>query len=70
MKEPKKWKMALLVWLVIYPTISTISIVLGGWLGQLPILARTFVLTIILVPFMIFVAMPQITKLFKNWLTK
>lgn len=70
MKEPKKWKMALLVWLIIYPTISTISIVLGDWLSKLPILLRTLILTIILVPFMIFVAMPQITKLFKNWLVK
>lgn len=70
MKEPKKWKMALLVWLIIYPTISAISIVLGDWLSKLPILLRTLILTIILVPFMIFVAMPQITKLFKNWLVK
>jgi antibiotic biosynthesis monooxygenase (ABM) superfamily enzyme len=70
MKQPKKWKMALLVWLVIYPTISCISLLLGSWLIQLPILLRTFVMSIILVPFMIYVAMPQLTKLFTNWLTK
>jgi antibiotic biosynthesis monooxygenase (ABM) superfamily enzyme len=70
MKEPKKWKMALLVWLVIYPTISTITLLLGGYLIQLPVLIRTFAMSIILVPFMIFVAMPQITKLFNNWLLK
>lgn len=70
MKQPKKWKMAVLVWLVIYPTISLISILLGDWLGQLHVLLRTFVMSIILVPFMIFIAMPQITKLFNKWLTK
>jgi antibiotic biosynthesis monooxygenase (ABM) superfamily enzyme len=70
MKEPKKWKMALLVWIVIYPTITTITLVLGGYLIQLPVLLRTFVMSAILVPFMIFVAMPQITKLFNNWLSK
>jgi antibiotic biosynthesis monooxygenase (ABM) superfamily enzyme len=70
MQKPKKWKMALLVWLVIYPTISLISILFGGWLIQLPVLMRTFVMSIILVPFMIFFAMPKITELFNKWLTK
>lgn len=62
--------MALLVWLVIYPTISVISIVLGPWLVQFPVLVRTFIMSVILVPFMIFIAMPQITIVFKKWLTK
>ena len=70
MKEPKKWKMAVLVWLVIYPSISSISLLLGSWLNELPILMRTFVMSIVLVPFMIFVAMPQITNLFNKWLVK
>jgi uncharacterized protein len=70
MKEPKKWKMALLVALVIYPTISTITILFGDYLINLPVLLRTLIMTSILVPFMIFIAMPQITKLFKNWLSK
>ncbi len=62
--------MALLVWLVIYPTISVISIALGPWLVQFPVLVRTFIMSVILVPFMIFIAMPQITIVFKKWLTK
>lgn len=70
MKPPKKWKMALLVWLVIYPTISVISIVLGPWLVQFHVLLRTFIMSIILVPFMIFLAMPKITIMFNKWLTK
>lgn len=70
MKQPKKWKMALLVWLVIYPTISLISILLGSWLIQFHVLIRTLFMSLILVPFMIFFAMPAITKIFKKWLTK
>ena len=70
MQTPKKWKMALLVWTVIYPTITIISIVLGDWLGQLHILVRTLVMSVLLVPFMIFFAMPQISKLFNKWLIK
>ena len=68
--QPKKWKMALLVWLVIYPTITIITLLLGKWLVQLPVLLRTLVMSIILVPFMIFVAMPQLTKRFGTWLSK
>jgi antibiotic biosynthesis monooxygenase (ABM) superfamily enzyme len=70
MRKPKKWKMAILVWLVIYPTITTITLLLGSYLIQLPVFVRTFVMSVILVPFMIFVALPQITKFFHNWLSK
>jgi antibiotic biosynthesis monooxygenase (ABM) superfamily enzyme len=62
--------MALLVWIVIFPTITIISLVLGDWLGQLHLLLRTFLMSVILVPFMIFFAMPQITKHFQKWLIK
>lgn len=62
--------MAILVWLVIYPTISLISITLGDWLIQFPVLIRTLIMSAILVPFMIFIAMPKITIMFHKWLTK
>jgi antibiotic biosynthesis monooxygenase (ABM) superfamily enzyme len=70
MQQPKKWKMAILVWLIIYPTISIISFLLGGWLIQFPLLIRTLIMSLILVPFMIFVAMPVLNSVFKNWLIK
>jgi antibiotic biosynthesis monooxygenase (ABM) superfamily enzyme len=70
MKQVKKWKMALLVWSIIYPTITAITLLLGSWLITLPVYVRTFVMSAILVPFMIFVAMPFLTKQFNNWLTK
>lgn len=62
--------MALLVWAIIYPTITSITLLVGDYLLGLPVLLRTFVMSAILVPFMIFVAMPFITGLFKNWLSK
>ncbi|TAF32125.1 MAG: hypothetical protein EAZ57_10015 [Cytophagales bacterium] len=70
MQQPKKWKMALLVWAIIYPTISAITLLLGGWLSTLPVLARTFVMSSLLVPFMIFIAMPFLSKQFHSWLIK
>lgn len=62
--------MALLVWMVIYPAITIISILLGDWLGKQHLLIRTFVMSGILVPFMIFFAMPLIIKNFNKWLIK
>ncbi len=70
MKHPKKWKMAILIWLIIYPTISIIQLLIGGWLVQFPILIRTLIMSLLLVPFMVFVARPFLDSAFKNWLIK
>ena len=66
--QPKKWKFAIIVWLAIYPTITTIFIVFGKYLIEIPILLRTLVLTGFLVPFMVYVGLPILTKLFSKWL--
>jgi antibiotic biosynthesis monooxygenase (ABM) superfamily enzyme len=70
MKPPNKFKMALLVWCAIYPTVTTIFFVLGDFLGTLHPLLRTLVVTVILVPLMVFVFLPFIMKRFGKWLTK
>ncbi len=62
--------MALLVWAIIYPTITLISLLFGKALATLPVYGRTFVMSLILVPFMVFFAMPFLSKRFSQWLTK
>ncbi len=66
MNSIKKWKMAILVWTIIYPTITLITLLLGSWLILLPLVFRTFVMSAILVPFMIFIVVPFLTKKFKT----
>ncbi len=70
MKQPNKFKMTLLVWCAIYPTVTFIFFILGDFLANLHPFLKTFVVTIILVPLMVFVFLPFIIKTFKNWLTK
>lgn len=71
MKPPKKWKMAIVIWLAIYPLITTIFALLGKQLVQInPLPLRTLILTIIVVPIMVFILIPALQKLLHNWLTK
>jgi antibiotic biosynthesis monooxygenase (ABM) superfamily enzyme len=70
MKPPKKWKMAIVVWLAIYPLITIVFLLFGKYLVQInPIPLRTLIMTLILVPLMVFLLMPLIQKLLKNWLS-
>ena len=70
MKPPPKWKTAVLIWLAIYPSITTLFLVFGDQLLLLPTPLRTLVLTLILVPLMVFVLLPALQKLFARWLNR
>lgn len=70
MQAAPKYKMAVLIWMAIYPTINLIFFVLGDFLATLPLLIKTLVLTLILVPLMVFVFTPLLTKIFRKWLFK
>ncbi len=54
------------VWIAIYPSIILINYLLGGVLNGLPMAVRTLILTIILVPSMVFILLPLINKIFKK----
>lgn len=46
------------IWLVIYPSITLFLFLFARQLSPLPLYQRTFILTIILVPWMMIVGMP------------
>ncbi len=68
--NPKiKMIMALKIWAVIYPSITVFLFLFGGILSELPLLLRTFILTVSLVPWMVFGGLPlleAILRLFKT----
>jgi len=71
MKTPKKWKMAVLIWIAIYPTITLLFITLGEEFARITFLPlRTFVMTLIVVPLMVFVITPCLQLLMAGWLKK
>ena len=53
------------VWLAIYPSITLISFIFQEQLSVLPLYIRTLLLTLVLVPLMVFILLPAIDKTFR-----
>ncbi|MBS1597346.1 MAG: hypothetical protein JST75_03915 [Bacteroidetes bacterium] len=58
MKSRKKLLASLKTWVVIYPSITLFYFLFGKQLSALPMYQRTFILTISLVPWLMFIGMP------------
>ncbi|HEX6429236.1 MAG TPA: hypothetical protein VF008_16175 [Niastella sp.] len=70
-KPPKKWKMAILIWIAIYPTVTLIAILFGNHFEKInPLPLRTMVSTLIVVPIAVYVIVPALQKVLSNWLTR
>jgi len=65
---PQIHKMAVLTWLVVYPLITVLILILEPLIRGLPVPVRTLFLTLIMVPCMVYVAMPAAKNRFKRWL--
>ena len=70
MKQPPKWKFAILVWIAIYPSITFLTFLIGDSFQNLPLPIKTLIMTGILVPLMIFVLLPLLRGIMGNWLNK
>jgi uncharacterized protein len=68
MIPPPRYKMAIVTWIAIFVLIVIINLLLGGFLASLPMLLRSFFLTVVLVALMTYVVMPRMTRLFSWWL--
>jgi antibiotic biosynthesis monooxygenase (ABM) superfamily enzyme len=68
--QPKRYKLAVLVWIGLYPLLTALSYLTAPLLVDFPIPVRTLVLSLILVPIMIFVLIPSINKYFAGWLRR
>ncbi|ACK65735.1 Antibiotic biosynthesis monooxygenase [Rippkaea orientalis PCC 8801] len=65
---PPKWKTAIVSAIGIYPVISVVPMLLKPITGGLPPWLATLVTIAIIMPLMTWVIMPQITRLFQQWL--
>lgn len=66
MKAKARLLMSLKIWLVIYPSITLFLFLFGEQLSSLPLYKRTFILTISLVPWMMFVGVPFVDLLMQK----
>jgi hypothetical protein len=60
MKTKMKLLASLKIWVVIYPSITLFLYLFGEILSVLPLYQRTFLLTITLVPWVVFVGVPLV----------
>lgn len=69
-----KTKMRLLacckIWLVIYPSITLFMYLFGEPLAVLPLYQRTFLLTILLVPWIVFAGLPVVDSIIRKMFSK
>lgn len=66
MKPKARLLMSLKIWMVIYPSITLFLFLFGQQLSNLPLYQRTFILTISLVPWMMFIGVPFIDFLIRK----
>ena len=60
--QPARWKMTLVLWMMVYPMITGLGLVLNPLLKDRPLMVRNFVLTAIFVPVMVYGAVPVARK--------
>lgn len=65
---PPRWKVAIVTWLGIFPTVYTLFLLLGDLLAPWTLLTRIFFLTLLVVAIMTWVVAPRLTKLLRFWL--
>jgi antibiotic biosynthesis monooxygenase (ABM) superfamily enzyme len=65
---PPRWKVAVVTWLGICPTVYALFLVLGELLAPWPLLPRVMLLTSLVVLLMTWLVAPQLTQVLKPWL--
>lgn len=66
MKTKMKLIASLKIWVVIYPSITLFLYLFGPALSALPLYQRTFVLTVTLVPWIVFAGVPMVDFILKK----
>lgn len=61
---------SLKIWVVIYPSITLFLALFGEQLSALPLYQRTFLLTICLVPWIVFAGVPFVDRVIRALSTK
>jgi len=69
-KAPTKWKMAFILFTVVYVLINTFTMILGPYIGHLPKPLQSFIIIAIQIIVMTYYLMPRINVWFAKWLFK
>lgn len=69
MKTKARLLAAIKIWVVIYPSITLFLFLFGSLLAELPLYMRTLILTISLVPWMVFAGLPFVEFIIRMFKT-
>lgn len=69
-KPPARWRLTLLSWCGIFPTVAVLLGLVAPYLASLPFLVRTAILTALVAILMSYVIMPKLTRWAGNWLRR
>jgi antibiotic biosynthesis monooxygenase (ABM) superfamily enzyme len=64
-EAPLRWKVAVVTWVGIFPTVYFLFFALGNLLAPWSLLPRIMFLTVLVVGLMTWVVAPQLTRIFK-----
>ena len=68
-REPPRYKLAVVSWLALYPTLNVLFLSLEPLgVSALPLLARTLIVSVILVPTMVYLLIPAVQRILAPWL--
>jgi antibiotic biosynthesis monooxygenase (ABM) superfamily enzyme len=67
MKAKPRLLMSLKIWMVIYPSITVFFLLFGELLADLPLYLRTLILTVTLVPWMMFIGVPFLDSVIQRF---
>lgn len=69
-KPPPRWRLTLVSWLGIFPTVALLLSFVGPLLADLPFLLRTAAITALVAVLMSYVIMPRLTRWLGGWLRR
>ena len=65
---PPRWKQATVIWLAFFPTSLALAYLLAPVGGDWPVVLRVLVSTLLATPWMTYLFLPFVTRLFARWL--
>ena len=69
-RHPSRWKMAIVTWMGVWPTVLLISLLISPHLMGLPIWIAIGIDTVLVVATLTWAVMPILTRLMRPWLLK
>jgi antibiotic biosynthesis monooxygenase (ABM) superfamily enzyme len=66
--RPPRYKQAVITWLAVYPALTVTLAVLGPMMETWPLPLRTLLVTLLLVPIVVYVILPLLNRAFRGWL--